>query len=221
MTLHTRTILTLAAVLTFALPTLAAAESFTVLLAGRAVGTLTWDRDGPTLVSVLDNMPLGVGDGRFTGTSRAVHSQAGDPVTQYIGASDERTIAVVLGGGRALETTISPTSEMTGLSDAGRVPPGVLDPVAGFGRLMTVKGCPGAMRLYDGRRVAEVATLTSTAAPDTLTCRLDYRVVAGPGHLSPFRFTSLAITLAYSTSGTQSLRRATIGTGLFTITLSR
>ncbi len=207
----------------FVLGTPLAAESvtFSAALGDRTLGTLTWDGDGPTLLSVLDNTPLGVGDGRFEATSRPVRTEAGEAVTQYIGRSDDRVISVLLDTGRVRDTVVSPTGEATDLSDPARVPEDVLDPVEGFARLIDAVGCPAPLRLYDGRRVIEIETASQSTTGGTLTCQLDYRVTAGPGHLSPFRFTSLAVTLDYATAGGQSLRAITVAAGGFAVAFTR
>ncbi len=204
-----------------ATPVTAETLTFSAALGNRTLGTLTFDSAGPTLLSVLDNTPLGVGDGRFEATSRPVRTDAGAAVTQYIGRSDDRTISVLLDGARAVETVVSPSSEETELSDVARVPPSVLDPVTGFGRLAAANGCPAPMRLYDGRRVIDIATARESRTETVLTCAMAYSVTAGPGHLSPFRFTSLAVTLLYGITGAQRLQRIEIEAGGFTVTFSR
>jgi hypothetical protein len=48
---------------------------------------------------------------------------------------------------------------------------------------------------------------------------MQYRVVAGPGHLSPFRFTALDLTLTYGKTG--GLAGIDISTGPFRVSLRR
>lgn len=212
---------TLIALIAATAPAVAEQASFRVMLGSRTLGNFTYDGTsggGPTIVSVLDNTPMGVGRGRFEGTSRPARTAAGEPVTQYVGRSDDRTISVVLADGRPVETVVQPASEETPLSDVAQVPAGVIDPATAFSRIADAQGCPEPFTMYDGRRVISVATADRLDVTGTLACRLDYRVIAGPGHLSPFRFTSLRVDLTYDTTGTQALRSFTVEAGLFTLT---
>lgn len=193
----------------------ARAETFSVALGERVLGTLEYTPG--RLVNLLDNTPLGVADGLF----RGLRHSAGDGV-RYVGQSDERRIEVLFRSGRAIRTAIEPASERTPLSDPAAVPAGVTDPVDGFGRVVKAKDCPVPIRMYDGRRAVEMATVAREISPTHLTCAIDYRVIAGPGHLSPFRLDSLDITAHYAlASGAVSrLAQIDIRAGGFTLTLT-
>ena len=194
----------------------ARAETFSVALGGRILGTLEYTPG--RLVNLLDNTPLGVADGLFRGIRR----RDGDEV-RYVGQSDERRIEVLFDSGRAARTVIEPASERTPLSDPAAVPGGVTDPVAGFGRLVDAKDCPGLIRMYDGRRAVEMTTVSREVTPTRLSCAIDYRVIAGPGHLSPFRLDSLDITAHYAlaSGAVAGLAQLDIRAGGFTLTLTR
>ena len=200
---------------------------FDVSLGGRELGRLAWRSEGPQLgiTAVFDNTPFGLADGKFTASSRPVRS-AGKVVRQYVGTSDftrkDRTISVLHAEGRALETKITPRDEETELSVVSAVPEGVVDPVEALSTLIRARSCPGRLRYYDGRRVIDIATARSAATATTFTCQGSYRVVAGPGHLSPLGITSVALTLTYATKGDQvQLGRIEMRTGMFQLTLSR
>ena len=199
----------------------AATERFSVLLGGRTLGTLSFDSGTQTILTVLDNTPLGVGDGRSESTARTVRASNGDTVIQYIGRKSDRVISVLFDGARAIETVVEPASERTEMSDVSRVPEGVLNMVAGFERIIASNGCPSRFAMYDGRRVIDVQTTRATPTDGGLTCELAYRVTAGPGHMSPFRFSNIAITLQFTTAGGQRLQQATIEAGVFTVDLVR
>lgn len=193
----------------------ARAETFSVALGGRILGTLEYTPG--RLVNLLDNTPLGVADGLFRGLR---HSD-GDGV-RYVGQSDERRIEVLFGADGAVETVVEPASERTPLSDPATVPAGVTDPVDGFGRVVDAADCPGRIRMYDGRRAVEMATVARETSSTYLTCAMNYRVIAGPGHLSPFRLKSMDITAHYAlASGAVSrLAQLDIRAGGFTLTLT-
>lgn len=193
----------------------ARAETFSVALGGRVIGTLEYTPG--RLVNLLDNTPLGVADGLFRGVTRS----EGDAV-RYVGESDERRIEVLFSAGRAAETVVEPAGERTALSDPGAVPEGVTDPVAGFGAVVGASECPGPIRMYDGRRTVEMTTVAREVSSSHLTCAIDYRVIAGPGHLSPFRLKSMDITAHYAlASGAVSgLAQLDIRAGGFTLTLA-
>ena len=216
-----RLVCALAIVAGLATPLAAAPDRFSVSLGGRTLGTLTHDADAQTLTTVLDNSPMGVADGQFEASLRRARTSDGQSVTQYVARGKGRVISILFDGAVAVETVVEPASERTDLSDVARVPDGVLDMVTGVGRLVRGQGCPGGFRMYDGRRVIDVQTLSETRGEGRLQCAVSYRVIAGPGHLSPFRFTDIAVTLDYATTGGQSLQRAQIEAGVFTLQLAR
>jgi len=183
---------------------------FQVILAGSALGTIEFETDDAGRPAALhgrfDNTPLGVFDGTFEGTSRPVQTEAGEVVLQFLGVTEStrksRTISVLHEGGQAIEATVSPGEEETELSQVDQVPAGIIDPVEAFGRLVGAGGCPEPFRIYDGRRVVDVAVQSSEEADGVLTCHASYEVVAGPGHLSPLGLTSFSMELAYTVGGT-------------------
>ena len=208
-------------------------QRYQVLLGGRALGALDYARSASgagasqTLSATFDNTPLGVFDGTFQGTSKPVRAEGGDVLLQYLGQSESsrksRVISVLLDAARVMETVVSPEGERTPLSQAERVPAGVVDPVAAFGRLVGSAGCPEPFTMYDGRRVVEISTQASQREGGTLSCRMDYEVVAGPGHLSPLRFRSLDMELTYDMSGPGGaiLREIDIKAGVFHLAVVR
>ncbi len=205
-------------------PGFASAQTFDVRLGGTRIGTLVYDAApdgaaGGTLRSVLDNTPLGVANGTFTASAQAV---AGSGAVGYTGSSESlrkrRRIDVAFAEGRATEVVVAPQDEATDLSDPGRVPAGVLDPVSAFGRLAGGRDCPAPYSFYDGRRVLRVSTTARTASSASVRCEVDYRVTAGPGHLSPFRFRSLRLVVDYVSGGMSGM---SIGAGPFTVTIAR
>ncbi|WP_099824767.1 hypothetical protein [Oceaniglobus indicus] len=206
----------------------AAAQTFRALLGDRVLGTVEYTSSGSgktrtdRMATALDNTPLGVGDGTFEAISRPV-TVDGKRMRQYTGVSQSRrksrSITVLHDAGKALRTDISPTSERTDLSDPARVPAGIIDLAQAFGRLAHSTGCPEPFRFYDGRRAITVQTLARTPTGGGMTCTVAYRVVAGPGHLSPFGFRKLDLTLDYNARGV--LDNATVRAGLFSLALQR
>jgi hypothetical protein len=203
---------------------------FQVVLAGSVLGTLqyeTGEAGRPVAVRTnLDNTPLGVFDGTWEATSRPVQTEAGAVVLQYISTSastrKNRVISVLHADGQVVETVVSPANDATEMSQAAQVPAGVVDPVEAFGRLADAAGCPEPFRIYDGRRVVEVATVSSEQAGDVLTCRARYEVILGPGLLSPFRFNSFDMELTYALVGLEPvLAEARVDAGMFSVSLVR
>ena len=96
---------------------------------------------------------------------------------------------------------------------------GVLDPVEGFARIARATDCPSPFRMYDGRRAMQIATTERTVESGSTTCRIDYRVSHGPGHVSPFRVTRLALTATYSDG--MGLTQLDIRAGPFATRLAR
>jgi hypothetical protein len=204
-----------------------------VWLRGRLLGTATAEVSGSgesasyTIRSLLDNTPLGVGDGIFEASSRLARTGSGAVVRQYRSRSaagnDIRTISLLLDGGKAVETVIAPDGERTDLSDPAKVPDGVLDDAAAFARLVYASDCPAPFRIYDGRRVVQVTTTAAERGAATLTCTVDYRVIAGPGHLSPFHFKSIDLRLSYAVrdGAVSGLDVMEASAGLFTVRFAR
>lgn len=204
------------------LATPVSAQTFSVALGGKVLGEMRYVEQGrgATLLSTLDSTPLGVFNGTFTGTS------TGTPTGRFTGESrssrKQRVVTVDIENGRAMQVAITPADEITELSDVSRVPDGVVDPVRVIGAMVNASGCPASMRMYDGRRVVTLAVGAGSQSGDTLVCPVSYKVVAGPGHLSPLGISSATIEVSYDTvGGGQSLDRITIASGLFRVTLSR
>lgn len=208
----------LAFCLALALPATASAETFTLSLGGGSIGTL--DFTGADLRANVTDSPMGLANGTFSASSRAVQMADGRQVTQFLSDAPRkgRRISVLHDGGRAIETTVSPASDATDLSDAAAVPAGVIDPVQAFGRMTSGGDCPGAFSFYDGRRVVTLSPTGRDGAGDTLVCRMSYRVTAGKGHLSPLNIKSADVALHYAGG---RMARLEIGSGPFTLYMSR
>lgn len=172
-------------------------QRYDLLLGQRQLGTLSFDTDTLDLVSDLNNTPLGVADGYFSAQSGPARTPEGISVTQYLSQSAKRQISFVMDENNVLTTTISPTREATTLSEPEAVPAGVIPITEGFAAIAMASGCPTPFTMYDGRRVVQVATRAQSANITEILCEMDYRVTAGPGHLSPFRFRTLDMTLLY------------------------
>ncbi len=113
---------------------------------------------------------------------------------------------------------ITPTSEMTQLSEAKAVPAGVLFPPELFAALANAKSCPSPLALYDGRRVVQIATQAVSQDGASVLCDMSYRVVMGPGYVSPFYLKSFGMDLVY-TAG--KLAKASLSGGGFKVHLTR
>lgn len=206
----------------------ASAETFSVRLGNKSLGTLSYSVNGndQLLQSVLSNTPLGVFNGTFKGTSKQVANPNGGKAQAFTGASKssrkERTVTTMIANGRAIQTKVTPEKERTALSDIAKVPAGVVDPVTAIGELLRAKGCPATIKIYDGRRAIALSPQSSEQAGDQLTCSISYKVFAGPGHLSPLKITSARMKAIYTvTNGQQHLRQIQLGSGIFNLFLDR
>ncbi len=194
------------------------AESFSVSLGERALGMLTYDVQGgvATMISTMDNTPLGVFNGTFQGQSDG---------RQYRSLSKSsrktREIATRSDNGRVVDTIVSPQDERTDLSDPAMVPADVIDPVATLGRFIDASGCPDAFRIYDGRRAILVQPVSGAQAGSALVCEMSYRVTHGPGHLSPLYIKSISVTLTYHMAEEQSLQQMEFGAAGFDLRIAR
>ena len=207
---------------------LAQAQTFDVNLGNKKLGSLTYGRaaKGETLRSNLNNTPLGVFNGTFKASSRPIQSSSGTKAQKYQSLSKSsrktRKITLLIAAGRAVETGIDPATERTDLSDINRVPRDVIDPVGAIGRLILAQGCPKEFTIYDGRRAIRLKPNGSKKEADLLTCAIQYKVVAGPGHLSPLYISSVKMQVQYDfSSDRQELTQMKLGAGLFSLVLSR
>lgn len=208
--------------------------SFRVLLGGRDLGSLQFRSDGrgdgfaADLTARFDNTPLSLANGTFTGSSRPGRTEAGQAAHAYASHSafsrKNRRISILLSDGAAVATDVQPKDEETALSQPEAVPAGVIDPAMAFQRLLdTREGCPATFRYYDGRRVVQLSFAAPEAAGAGRVCHGAYRVVAGPGHLSPLRITALKIDLTYGpgAGGEGGLRELDLSTGPFALHVAR
>jgi hypothetical protein len=188
-------------------------------LGGTVLGQLDYSQSGSEshLRSTLDNTPLGVFNGTYSGTS-----SGGTFSSDSRSSRKSRQITFESVDGRVTTTTVTPPDERTDLSDPARVPEGVLDPVRAIGHLMRATGCPASVRFYDGRRVITLTPEAGTQDGGTLVCPVAYRVTDGPGHLSPLKIARASMELRYATGGSgQSLQQIRVSAGVFTVTLDR
>lgn len=191
----------------------ALAQDFDLSFGGGKIGSLSVSPN--RVASNVSAAPMGVGNGTFEATVRS----AGGQDTEYTSSSPKkgRVISVTYEGGRATETSVSPSGDMTDMSIASAVPSGVITPVAAINQLISARGCPTAMRFYDGRRVVSVGTTSQDRSDNTLQCNMAYRVTHGPGHLSPLFIKQAALQIEYDVSGSQKLIEMSISSGPFTL----
>ncbi|MEP1793020.1 hypothetical protein [Parasphingorhabdus sp.] len=207
----------------FGLTPTAHAQEFTVLLGKKNLGSLTFSQSGTTarLHSTLNQTPMGVFNGTFKGTS-AGNAKTATFTGDSKSSRKQRHVVVDHKNARPVSVDISPQKERTELSDPSRVTGPTLDPVRAIAHLISARGCPAAVRLYDGRRVIAITPTQQTQAADHLTCAMRYKVTQGPGHLSPLRISSAKMQLRYATSGTkQILQQIKISSGVFGLSLNR
>ena len=214
----------LSAALVFLATTVAHAQTFSVNIGDRTLGTLTFDKEGALLRlrSSLDSTPLILFNGTLDASSQPVRLQTGETRRQLLARSNttrkKREVSVILDGEVVTDVVINPASENTPLSNAAQVPAGVLDPVRAFERVAEARQCPAVMQMYDGRRVVRLTPTLQTTTEIGLRCDMDYRVIGGPGHLSPLSFKNAAVSLIYDGDGLFSLE---ISTGPFAVTIVR
>ncbi|WP_299563457.1 hypothetical protein [uncultured Sulfitobacter sp.] len=206
-----------------ALATPVAAQNFDVVLGGKTLGWMAIDTRGAgQLRTTLDNTPLGVFNGTFEGTRRT----SGAGTTTFTGISrssrKSRAVSVNFSEGRATGVDVEPASERTALSDIAQVPAAVTDPITALGALVHANGCPPTQRIYEGRRVIALIPEPAERNGVLLVCPVSYRVIAGPGHLSPLRISSARMRLTYAVSGSrQTLQQIHLSSGIFSVSINR
>lgn len=196
----------------------ATAETFTLSLGDRAVGQMTLGND--RLILNVDDSPMGVANGTFTATSKRVQMSDGRQVWQYLSDTPRkgRKISVLHDAGQVIDTTVSPSGDITDMSAPTAVPGGISDFVQAMNVMTKASSCPGAMTLYEGRRVVALRPTGSTVTGDAQSCDYSYQVTGGPGHLSPLSVRNATVEVIY-TAGRMTEINA--GSGPFTVTVSR
>jgi hypothetical protein len=202
--------------------TAVAADTFEVKLGDKVLGSLVFNQtaNSITLKSTLNNTPLGV----FNGTFQAASQVGGASARQFesISKSSRKTrqIKFIIRDGKADEVVITPSKERTDISDPSKAPRGVIDPAQGIATLITAQGCPTVFTMYDGRRAMRVTPSGTKESTDTLVCSMNYKVIAGPGHLSPLYVSSAKISAQYNVSaGQQTLTSLNLSSGPFKLSL--
>lgn len=198
-------------------------QTFKVSLGGHQIGWLRYsgNESNARLSSLFNSTPLGVFDGSYEGESRKTARGV-----IYHGKSESSTKSREVeirsnAAGQTTQVAIAPEKDRTGLSDPAAVPVNALDPVAGFGRLIA-QTCPAAFHLYDGRRVIQVSTKTVTTTGAVTNCEIDYRVVQGKGHLSPFYIKKVAIKMVFDPAvAKQGPSLLTLRSGIFEVAFTR
>lgn len=198
--------------------TMADTQRYKVLLGHRELGTLQFDGKGSnaTLLMTIDNTPFGLEDGTFEAVTRAKNG-----AVNYLGksrGSDPRTIEIIRKADIVTAVTVTPQSEMTEMSDARKVPAGVISPTEFFETLANGGTCPSPIAMYDGRRVIQMATTSTTENGDSVICDMSYRIIAGPGYIAPLYIKSLSVQLSYAA---RRLTRFSISGGGFVVNLIR
>jgi hypothetical protein len=204
------------------------AQSFDLRFGDHFLGTLVYEEDsGATRVeATLSNTPLSLFNGTFEAASRSVQTTSGKSLREYqsLGRSSRNTreIVVLYDRDGVVETRVSPQSERTNLSNPINVTDTVIDPVAALGVILSAAECPSDLRIYDGRRVVSLSSLSSQRIDGELSCDLRYSVIAGPGHLSPLYFRNISLRLTYNRhADTQVLSRMQLSAGLWLLNIVR
>ena len=129
-------------------------QNYAVALGGRQLGTLQFNgqsRNAAFLLS-LNNAPFGIKNGTFNAATQSAGSEV-----NYLGSnrgSETRDIVIARTAGQVTSVEITPSSEMTQLSEAKAVPAGVLFPPELFAALANAdrkstrqsERCLGALR---------------------------------------------------------------------------
>jgi len=175
----------------------AAADRFDMYLGGSKLGQMVLSGDSLTID--VTGSPLGVADGSFSASSKRVQMADGRVVRQFLSDTPRkgRKISVLLDAGQVIETTVIPAEDITDLSDPAAVPAGVVDTITALNRIAAARSCLSAMSIYEGRRVITLAPTGSRSEGSTEVCDFSYRVVAGPGHLSPLYIQNANVQVTY------------------------
>ena len=206
--------------------------SWQVSLAGLPLGRISFEaldaaEPALSLRAEIDNTPLGVFNGIFAASSVIEAESSRRFASQIRTSRKERDTAILFAaGGQVRDVRLTPANQRSALSHPEAVPPGLLDPVAAFGRLVVPvapMACPQAFDYYDGRRVVRLSPTATLPMAAGLRCKMTYEVVAGPDHLSPLNIRRFHLVLEYDLAegGGLLLDTLKLRSGIFTLRLRR
>jgi len=217
--------------LTHSLPVLAETRLFDVQMLGRTLGQITYrqtNRNNGThsaLAAHLNNTPLGVFDGVFKGVRHPSIGPDGGPANEYrvknVSPKRTRVVSVLFQNKRVVQSSVTPPYQNAMVLDLDNAPLFATDMIDAFGTVAAQTRCPSTLRIYDGRRLIRVSTKNSQLQDKRLTCVMTYKVIKGPGHLHPFDFRSVGVSLTYETdlTGKIALKQINLKAGAFKISL--
>jgi len=129
--------------------------------------------------------------------------------------------------GLPVTVTISPTRDMTEMSDPTLVSKRRLDPLTFLGIFLQdrVSGCPAPADLYDGRRLTRVSFSKRSTPLAGIICDGVYEIVKGPDHSIRKGFRRFGVVLEYTKTGDSDpaahLKRVDFTSGSNTLVLRR
>jgi len=216
------------AVLALPNPALAQKQVYAIDWGSTQLGLVTFEPQAraASLFSEMKDTPFGLLDGTFAAVSR--NARGGNGTVDYEAKSDsshKKRVSTIstTASGDAKVVSVMPAKDQTKYTQPENVPAGVLNPVQAFERLVAANTCPeSGFRIYDGRRVVEVAPKRAVQNGAVLTCELAYHIIMGPSHLRPFGVRSVTMTLEFDPAvAKQGPSAINLRSGLFHLTLSR
>ncbi|MBT3140482.1 hypothetical protein DS909_00990 [Phaeobacter gallaeciensis] len=210
---------------------MAETQLFDVHMMGRTLGQVTYSRTQKdhglhsTLTARLNNTPMGVFDGVFIGVRQPSTGPDGRQAYEYrvsnVSPKRTRKVSVLFRNERVVQTRVTPPYKNAMALDLENAPLIATDMIDAFGAVSAQTQCPGSLRIYDGRRLIRVSPKSSIVQSKQLTCLMTYKVIKGPGHLHPFNFRSVGVSLTYKTDalGRNALDQIDLNAGVFNISL--
>lgn len=174
-------------------------RTFTISFLGQKIGSLKLNettisgRKSILISGEILSSPFEIFNGRFeyktiidtqnNGLSRLKYKSSVNTIFKT------REINFFVKNDKLIDVTVSPPNEQTEFSNPGSIVFKFIDPSTFFMKILHFP-CSKPFIIYDGRRIVDITPLE--AEPE-FECRYLYKIVNGPGHLSPFNFKNFEI----------------------------
>ena len=128
-----------------------------------------------------------------------------------------RKINYTVKNNRLITVNVSPKNETTKFTNPKQIDFVFIDPTRAITELLN-KPCKNSFKIYDGRRVIGVNSIKPTSKSE---CGYVYKILKGPGHLSPFNFKTFKILTFFDQNGNSASKTMIVKTGPFKLVLNK
>lgn len=200
---------------------------FSISFLGKEIGTINVremsniDSKVIHLNGKISSSPFKIFNGRFEYTTFITELNKAASRIHYKSSVDatfkQREINYRVSNDRLVAVDVFPKREETKFTNPKQIDFEFIDPASAIATLLRMP-CKKSFIIYDGRRIIEVTSIKQTTE---LECGYLYKIQKGPGHLSPFNFTTFEISTFFGQDGNPAVRSMIVKTGPFKLILNK